>query len=117
MVTRAIWLSPVADATWEGHLPISAMKNDSQSKRFNRRKFTTLLAGTAAATPALLGQEPTPPAGARTAPPPQNRPTPGAPNPNTNQQRRATMQEVPPFAEALSFNRSDMKTKEEPFAI
>jgi uncharacterized protein len=93
------------------------MKRDSKWKPLNRRKFTSLLAGTAAASPLVIGQEATPPPGSRPAPPPQNRPTPGTPNPNTTEQRRGTMEEVPPFAEALTFRRSDVRPKVEPFAM
>src|SRR4051794_300195 len=94
------------------------MKNESKSKKqLNRRRFAGILAGTGAVAPALLGQESTPPAGSRPAPPPQNQPAPGAPNPNTSQQRRGTMEEIPPFKESLTFVRSDVAPKVQPFPM
>src|SRR3954447_17118242 len=94
------------------------MKNKSKSNQpLNRRSFAGILAGTGAIAPTLLAQEPTPPAGARPAPPPQNQPAAGAPNPNTSQQRRGTMEEVPPFRETLTFTRSDVAPKVEPFPM
>src|SRR6201996_1258869 len=77
-------------------------------KNLNRRHFASVVSGAALAT-SLQAQQP--------APPPQAQPTPGAPNPNTSQQRRGTMEEVPPFGETISFTRSDVKPKVEPFAM
>ena len=91
------------------------MKNEKS--KLNRRRFAGILAGTGAIAPALLAQERTPPAGARPAPPPQNEPVQGAPNPNTSQQRRGTMDEVPPFKEPLTFTRSDVAPKVKPFPM
>lgn len=93
------------------------MKNESNSNgRVNRRRFAGILAGTGAIAPRLLGQEPTPPAGARPAPPPQTQPS-NAPNPNTSQQRRGTMEEIPPFRETLTFTRADVPLKFQPFPM
>ncbi len=96
---------------------VNRMKNDSESSGpLNRRRFAGILAGTGAIAPALLAQESTPPAGARPAPPPQTQPA-GAPNPNTSQQRRGTMEEIPPFGETLTFTRSDVAPKVKPFPM
>ena len=94
------------------------MKNESKSnQRVNRRRFAGILAGTGALVPALIAQEATPPAGARPAPPPQNQPPTAAPNPNTSQQRRGTMDEIPPFKETLTFTRSNVAPKVQPFPM
>ncbi len=90
------------------------MKNES---KLNRRRFAEVLAGVGTLAPAVLAQEATPPAGARPAPPPQNQPAAGAPNPNTSQQRRGTMEEIPPFRETLTFTRSDVAPKVQPFPM
>jgi DUF1680 family protein len=93
------------------------MKNEPKPNQpLNRRHFAGILAGTGVIAPALLGQEATPPPGARPAPPPQNQPV-SPPNPNTSQQRRGTMEEVPPFKETLSFTRSDVAPKVKPFPM
>jgi uncharacterized protein len=86
------------------------MANVPGGKNMNRRRFASVMGGAGAAAAAgLLAQQP--------APPPQTKPAPGAPNPNTSQQRRGTMEEVPPFGETLSFTRSDVKPKVEPFPM
>src|SRR3954462_2874369 len=70
----------------------------------NRRQFASVIGGASAAS--LAAQQP--------APPPQTKPAPGAPNPNTSEHRGGTMKEVPPFGETISFTRSDVKPKVEP---
>ena len=47
----------------------------------------------------------------------QTQPAPGAPNPNTSQQRRGTMEEIPPFKETLTFTRSGVAPKVQPFPM
>ena len=69
----------------------------------NRRNFATILAGAAAAAPAVLGQQ-TPP-----QTPPQQQPNP--------QQRQGTQPEVPPFQAPLEFKRHDVAAKVEPFPM
>ncbi len=70
-------------------------------KTFSRRGFTGLLGGAALAS--TLNAQQTPPA--------------AAPNPNTSQQRRGTMDEAPPFAETLTFTRANVTPKVEPFPM
>lgn len=90
------------------------MTEDVKSKRVDRRQFAAILAGAAAISPAIAAQQE--PAGQKPPPPPQNQPTPGAPTPNTSQQRRGTMPEVERFEE-ISFTRSDVAPKVQPFAM
>ena len=85
------------------------MANLPGSKNINRRRFASAIGGASAAVAGLMAQQP--------APPPQTKPTPGAPNPNTSEQRRGTMEEVPPFGETISFTRSDVKPKVQPFPM
>jgi DUF1680 family protein len=85
------------------------MSKRSQSGLMNRRRFTSAVTGGGLLAPALLAQQP--------PPPPQSQAAPGAPNPNTSQQRRGTMEEVPPFLETLSFTRSDVQPKVRPFPM
>ena len=57
------------------------------------------------AVPALLAQQQNPAAPA------------AAPNPNTNQQRRGTAPEVPPFEAPIEFTRKDVAPKVKPFPM
>ena len=77
------------------------MQNKHQTTRVSRRAF----AGVLAAAPVLHGQQA---AQAPAATPP---------SPNTTTQRRGTMPEVPPFQETLTFTRSDVPLKVEPFPM
>jgi DUF1680 family protein len=76
-------------------------------RHLTRRNFAAALAASGAAAPALLAQQATQPA----------TPPAAAPNPNTGQQRRGTMPEIPPFQEPLTFNRHDVPAKVEPFPM
>src|SRR5690348_2217649 len=97
----------------------TVMRGSSESKnRVGRRVFAKMLAGGGAASAALLAQEPAirEPAGQKPPPPPQNQPA-QPPNPNTAQQRRGTMPEIPPFGETLSFTRADVAPRVQPFSM
>src|SRR5580693_9298392 len=76
--------------------PVAPSKN-----RLSRRGFAALFA----AAPVAMAQQqtPTPPA--------------GAPNPNTSQQRRGTIPEVPPFEGTLSFTKQPVMPKVQPFPM
>jgi uncharacterized protein len=68
--------------------------------RLSRRGFAALFA----AAPVAMAQQQTPPPA-------------GAPNPNTSQQRRGTIPEVPPFQEPLSFTKQAVAPKVQPFPM
>jgi DUF1680 family protein len=72
-----------------------------------RRSFAAVVAAAGAAAPTLLAQQTTQPATPPTA----------APNPNTNQQRRGTLPEIPPFQEPLVFAKKEARAKVEPFPM
>src|SRR5260370_2971319 len=69
--------------------------------RLSRRGFAALFA--AASVAMAQQQTPTPPA--------------GAPNPNTSEQRRGTIPEVPPFEGSLSFTKQTVAPKVQPFPM
>lgn len=93
------------------------MKNATE-KGIDRRSFAALVTGAGLVTSSLVAQQVEhEPAGQRPAPPPQNKPPAGAPNPNTSQQRRGTLPEMPPFQETITFTRSDVTPKVEPFPM
>src|SRR3954452_585862 len=85
------------------------MKNNSESQRLNRRRFAGILAAAGAAAPSILGQEPSPSV-------PSQRPRRG-PNSILAPQQRGTVPEAPPFREPLTFTRSDIAPKVEPFPM
>src|ERR1035438_2431427 len=72
--------------------------------RLNRRSFTTLLAGSAVAAPAVLGQSPSQPAAAPA-------------NPNPSPPRRGPQPEIPPFQAPIEFKRREVTPKVEPFRM
>src|SRR6185295_2603755 len=77
----------------------------TQSKsRVSRRSFGAAIAS-GMAVPTVLAEQQNPAAPA------------AAPNPNTNQQRRGTLPEVPPFEGTLSFARKDVALKATPFPM
>jgi DUF1680 family protein len=79
------------------------MNTPNQPVRVNRRTFGAAVVS-AAAVPALTAQQnPAPPA--------------AAPDPNTNQQRRGTAPEVPPFQGQIEFARKDVAPKATPFPM
>src|SRR5581483_12348233 len=91
---------------------------DKGSSKIDRRRFAALLSGVGAVTPSLLAQEGQhEPAGQHTPPPPQNKPPAGAPNPNTSLPRRGTLPEMPPFDPTITFTRSDVALKVQPFPM
>src|SRR5713101_6768211 len=79
------------------------MSKKRNSKTVSRRTFTALLAGAGIATPALMAQQNPAPA--------------SAPNPNTSQQRRGTLPDVPPFQGPIEFTRKDVAAKAVPFPL
>ena len=86
-------------------------------KKIDRRRFATVLAGAGAIAPVMLAQqEQHEPAAQKTPPPPQSKPA-GPPNPNTSRQRRGTVPETPRFEETITFTRSDVVPKVEPFPM
>jgi DUF1680 family protein len=89
------------------------MKNFSQA--IGRRSFAAILTGAGAVAPSLLAQTQHEPAGQQPPPPPQNKPPAGAPN--TSLPRRGTLPEMPPFGETITFTRSDIAPKLQPFAM
>ena len=92
------------------------MKQHSKLNPLDRRQFASLLAGAGALAPALLGQEAVhEPAGQKPPPPPQNEPARGAPN--TSQQRRGTLPEMPPFEETITFTRYEVAPNVRPFPM
>src|SRR4051812_10204071 len=84
------------------------MTEDQSKTNVSRRKFGRL-ATAGVAIPSLVAQ-------AQQAPTPTAPPA-GAPNPNTTQQRRGTIPEIPPFQESLSFARKDVPARVQPFAM
>jgi DUF1680 family protein len=72
-----------------------------KSNGLSRRSFGALLAA-GPAVPALMAQQ--------TAPA-------GAPNPNTSQQRRGTIQETPPFEAPIEFARRNVPLRAAPFPM
>ena len=93
------------------------MKNSF--KEMGRRRFAALVSGAGALAPSLLAQEQRQhePAGQTPPPPPQNKPAPAAPNPNTSLPRHGTLPEMAPFAETITFGRSDVAPKVAPFPM
>ncbi|HZS56986.1 MAG TPA: glycoside hydrolase family 127 protein [Bryobacteraceae bacterium] len=87
-------------------------------KRMDRRRFAALLSSAGALAPSLFAQEAQhEPAGQKAPPPPQNKPPAGAPNPNTSLPRRGTLPEMPPFDPTITFTRSDVALKVQPFPM
>jgi DUF1680 family protein len=73
----------------------------TSKNRLSRRGFAALFA----AAPVAMAQQQTPTQPA------------GAPNPNTSQQRRGTIPEVPPFEGPLSFTKQTVAPKVQPFPM
>jgi DUF1680 family protein len=63
-----------------------------------RRKFGAMLATAGVLAPRAFAQQ-------------------TAPNPNTNQQRRGPIPEIPPFQETITFTRADVSSRVRPFAM
>src|SRR5215467_12948767 len=80
------------------------MSTQKRSTRVSRRAFGATIAS-GVAIPALAAQQQNPAAPA------------GAPNPNTNQQRRGTAPEVAPFEGPISFTRKDVPLSVTPFPM
>src|SRR5258708_23724208 len=83
------------------------MHVDKKTARLTRRGFAAVVVAPGAAAPAILAQQGPHPA---TPPPP-------APNPNTTQQRRGPLPEIPPFQEPLVFTKKEAPAKVEPFPM
>jgi DUF1680 family protein len=77
-----------------------SLSSPLSGNRLSRRGFAAMFA----AAPVAMAQQQTPPPA-------------GAPNPNTSQQRRGTIPEVPPFQEPLSFTKQALAPKVQPFPM